>query len=140
MFNNNAHVPVALLLTPLLLTAGSPADITEYVCAPAKAVECDSNLDCAAPIPLVAPPTFFHVDLEERTITLLGPAERRGEITQIDRIERSANQVLMGGVEAGRAWSMVISEEDGQYTLTINLGDAGWVVFGQCIAADLLSP
>ncbi len=140
MFNNNARAQVALLLTPLLLTAGRFAETIEYVCAPARAIECDSNLECAAPIPLVAPPTFFHVDLDERIITLLGPAERRGEVTQIDRLERGDDQVLIGGLEAGKAWSMAISEDDGQYTLTINLGDSGWIVYGQCIAADLLSP
>ncbi len=35
---------------------------------------------------------------------------------------------------------MVIAEEGGQYTLTVNLGDAGWVVFGHRNAADFLSP
>ncbi|HDH03261.1 MAG TPA: hypothetical protein ENH15_03350 [Actinobacteria bacterium] len=140
MFDHTHRTTMALLLTPLAIAAGGAAETTEYVCAPAKAVECDSNLECAAPIPLVAPPTFFHVNLNERVITLLGPAERRGEVTNIDHLEQGTNQVLMGGVEAGRAWSMAISEEDGQYTLTVNLGDVGWVVFGQCIAADLVSP
>ena len=140
MFKDTTRATMALLLTPLVIGATGAAEIVEYVCAPARAVECDSDLECAAPIPLVAPTTFFHVNLDDRVITLLGPAERRGETTIIDHTGRGDRHVLMGGVEAGRAWSMAISEEDGKYTLTINLGDAGWVVYGQCIAADLVLP
>ena len=131
----------AVLLTPLLMAATvSPADDDEYVCTPSKAVECDADLNCGPPAPQVAPATFFHVDLDAGVITLLGPAERRGETTQIRYMERDGDRLIMGGAEAGRAWSMIMYEGGGRMTLTVNFGDAGWVVFGQCIAEDELSP
>ena len=139
MFGANARVKAALLLTPLLVAAGVPADANKYVCTPGKAVECDSDLNCGPPAPQLPFPTFFQVDLDDRVITLLGPAERRGETTPIRHMERDTDRVIAGGVQAGRAWSMILSESSGRMTLTVNLGDAGWVVFGQCIAADQLS-
>ncbi len=140
MFGRRTRVKAALLLTPLLVAASVPAEADEYVCTPAKVVECDSDLNCGPPAPQLTPPTFFHVDLDDRVITLLGPAERRGETTQIEYMERDADRVIIGGVQAGRAWSVIFSESDGRMTLTMNLGDAGWLVFGQCIPADHLSP
>jgi hypothetical protein len=140
MFGENALVKAALLLTPLLVAPSVPAEADEYVCTPAKVVECDSDLNCGLPAPQLLPPTFFHVDLDDRVITLLGPADRRGETTQIRHMERDGDRVIMGGVQAGRAWSMILAESEGRMTLTVNLGDAGWVIFGQCIPADQLSP
>ena len=34
----------------------------------------------------------------------------------------------------------MLSETDGGAVITVNLGDAAFVVFAQCIAEDLLSP
>ena len=140
MFGENARVKAALLLTPFLVAASVPAEADEYVCTPAQSVECDSDLNCGPPVPLVPPPTFFHVDLDDRVITVLGPEERRGETTPIRHMERDGDRVIIGGVQAGRAWSIIFSERDGRMTLTLNLGDAGLVVFGKCIPADQLSP
>ena len=140
MFGKSLRGKSALLVMPFLATAVVPAEAVQFICTPAQAVECDTELDCAPPIPELTPPTFFHVDLDERVITLLGPSERRGETTEIEHLQRGADRVIIGGIEAGRGWSMNFSESGGRYTLTVNLGDAGWVVFGQCTPADQLSP
>jgi len=87
---------------------------------------------------LVAP--GVRVDLDNNLITLLAPDERSGETTPIRAIERSGNDVVMTGINAGRGWSITLSETDGGVVITVNLGDAAYVVFGQCIAEDLLSP
>ncbi len=130
----------ALLMTPLLLGAGVRGEAEPYVCSLTKGVECDSEL-CGPPAPSESPfPTFVRVDLDNNQITLLAPAERRGETTQIGATERSGDHVIMTGIDAGRSWSMTLSEGDGSAVITINLGDAAWVAFGQCIAGDLLSP
>jgi hypothetical protein len=131
---------MALLLTPLLVAPSPPADADQYVCVPAKVVECDSDLSCGPPAPELIRPTFFHMDLDKRVITLLGPAERRGETTEIRYVERDGDRVILGGVEAGRPWSMVLWESDGRMTLTANVDDAGWVAFGQCMAAGQFVP
>ena len=130
----------ALLITPSLLSAGVRGDAEPYVCSLTKAVECDSEL-CGPPAPPDAPhPTFIRVDLDNNLITLLAPDERRGETTQIRAIERSGDHVVMTGINAGRGWTMTLSETDGGAVITVNLEDAAFVVFAQCIAEDVLSP
>ncbi|UCC83892.1 MAG: hypothetical protein JSW46_02865 [Gemmatimonadota bacterium] len=130
----------ALLLVPLLTAAAVPSDADQYVCSLTKVVECDSDLNCGPPAPQLPPPTFIHVDLDDSLITLLAPAERRGETTQVRAMERDGDRVIMSGIEAGRGWSMILSEADGSATITVNFGDAAMVVFGQCMPEDWASP
>lgn len=130
----------ALLITPSLLGAGVRGEAERYVCSLTKAVECDSEL-CGPPAEPDSPmPTFIRVDLDNNVITALAPDERSGETTPIRAIERSGDDVVMTGINAGRGWSITLSETDGGVVITVNLGDAAYVVFGQCIAEDLLSP
>ena len=143
MLRRNAPVKALLVLTPLLVVlvaTGASAQQGEYVCAPARAVECDADLNCGPPAFQRPGATFFHVDLDDQAVTLLAPAERRGETTPIRFMERDGDRVIVSGVQEGRAWSLIWAEADGSMTLTGNLGDAGWVIFGKCIPADQLSP
>ncbi len=129
-----------LLLAPVLMAGGVQGDEEPYVCSVARSVECDSDLNCGVPALEQPAPTFIHVDREASLITLLAPAERRGETTQIHASERDGDRVIMSGVEAGLGWTLSLSETEGSAVFTINLGDAGYVAFGQCIASSLLSP
>ena len=130
-----------LLLAPVLMAGGVQGDEEPYVCSVARSVECDSDLNCGVPALLEQPtPTFIHVDREASLITLLAPAERRGETTQIAASVRDGDRLIMSGVEAGLGWTLSLSETEGSAVFTINLGDAGYVAFGQCISARLLSP
>ena len=140
MFRRIGFLTLALLAVPLAVTASAPAAPDQYVCVPAKLIECDSEFDCGPPLPELPPPTFFHVDLDKRLITLLGPPERRGETTEIRYMERDGDRAIMGGLQGGRPWSLIFAEGGGEMTLTANLGDAGWVAFGLCMAADQLEP
>lgn len=141
MFGHRTRVKAAaLLLVPLLTAAAVPGAEDQYVCSLTKVVECDGDLNCGPPAPQLPPPTFIHVDLDDSRITLLAPAERRGETTQIRAMERDGDRVIMSGIEAGRGWSMILSETDGSATITVNFGDAAMVVFGQCIPEDEVSP
>jgi hypothetical protein len=132
------------LLAPLLLAASVPADRDangeSYVCSLQRGVECDSDLNCGPPAPLLPPPTFLHVDREDSLITLLDPPERRGETTRIRVVEDEGDRVIMNGIEAGRSWSMILSRADHSAAISINLGDAVLVVFGKCIAEDQVEP
>jgi len=127
-------------LTPLMLAAGVPSKGGPYVCSVSKAIECDGDLKCGPPAPQQAAPSFIHVDLDDSRITLLAPPERRGETTQIRAMEREGDRLILSGIESGRGWSLNMSETTGQMSITINFGDAAWVVFGHCIAEDQASP
>lgn len=140
MFGHRDSVKAVALLAPLLMAAALPVDGEQYVCSLSKGVECDSDLNCGPPAPQLPPPTFIHVDVDEGRITLLAPPERRGETTQIRAMERDEGRLIVSGIEAGRAWSMSMSEPDGTATVTINFGDAAMVVFGQCLPQEQVSP
>ncbi len=141
MFSDKTRVSLALCLTPLLIAAGGPAADSPLVCSLVRAVECDGTLNCGPPInTLGAAPTFLNVDLDGKRITILAPAERRGETTEIRAIERTEDRVVLTGIEAGRGWSMIIFEEDNSMILTMTAEGSGFVVFGNCIDSEMTSP
>jgi hypothetical protein len=129
-----------VLVSPFLVAAGPTVPADSYVCTITQGVECDVEQKCGPPALEVPAPTFLHVDLASRRITLLGPPERRGETTPVEYIEQNRGRWILAGVQGARPWSMIFPEEGGAMTLTANLGDAGWIVGGQCIAAAALTP
>ena len=140
MSRSTAGALGALLVAPILVAAGPAGPSDVYVCTIARGVECDAEQSCGPPALEVPAPTFLRVDLDARRVTLLAPGERRGETTPIEYLSRDGGRWILGGVQGARPWSMIFPEEGGAMTLTANLGDAGWVVAGQCIAEDELSP
>ncbi len=130
---------VVLCMAPLMLAAGRLPIDGPLVCALARAVECASDLSCGAPEFLRTPASFISVDFDAMAVTLLAPEERRGEITPITGMERREGRVLLSGIEGDRSWSVVILA-DGSMTLTIAAEASGFVVFGQCLAADQTRP
>lgn len=140
MLTDKIQAVAALCVSPLLVSLG-PAQIdSPMICSVARGVECADDLSCGPPVPQMVPPTFLHVDLDRRVVTLLGPPERRGETSQIRAIEREAGHIVLTGIEVGRAWGMVIAEADGSMSLTVSAERSGFVVFGNCIAEDETSP
>ena len=125
----------------ILLAAGtSAAQETPFVCSITQAVECDDERGCGPPPNTLVVPTFVHVDVGQGAITILGPAERRGESTRIQASDVQDDHLILTGIEAGRAYSMVIAQADGSMSLTIADEHVGFVVFGQCMSSDELSP
>ena len=140
MFTHRTRIRLALCLTPLLISASPPGKATSFICSVARAAECGRDLNCGPPSDPGNAPTFFHVNLDGKVITLLGPPHRRGETTQIRSLERDEGKIIMAGIEGGRGWSMVILEADGSMSVTVTDERASFVVFGKCIASELLSP
>ena len=54
--------------------------------------------------------------------------------------ERQEDRVILAGVEGNRGWSMIIVESTGHMSLTLTDADAGWVVFGNCLAEGAVRP
>jgi len=140
MLRRKSGIIAVVALTPLLMATTVADNGDQYVCSISKAIECDGDLNCGPPAPQQTPPSFIHLDLDDGQITLLAPPERRGEVTQIGAMDREGDQLVLSGIEAGRGWSLNMSETTGQMAITINFGDAAWVVFGQCMAEDQASP
>lgn len=148
MSGRYARLGLALGLLPLLTGAQSAGKESAapkcsnkpLVCSIARGVECNGNLDCAPPTDRTNAPTFIHVDPEKKVVTLLAPAKRRGEVTRIQAMDRSGGLLTLSGVEAGRGWSLVITEETGNMTLTVADPDAAFVVFGRCLCETETKP
>jgi len=140
MLANKIQAVAVLCLAPLLVSANAAQIDSPMVCSVARGVECADDLSCGDPVPQMVPPTFLHIDLDKRVVTLLGPAERRGETTQIRAVAREAGHVVLTGIEAGRAWGVVIAEADGSMSLTVTMERSAFVVFGNCIAQKGTSP
>lgn len=131
---------VAALCLATTLPSAATGQESPLVCAIATGVECDAALDCRPPMPEQPPPSFLHIDLEARTITLLAPEERRGETTKIQAVERSDDQTVLSGIETDRGWSIVVEKTSGQMTLSVTSPGAGFLVFGTCIPSDQAAP
>ncbi len=52
--------------------------------------------------------------------------------TVIGSTERNAGELILHGVEAGRGWSMAITEATGRMVLTASEDEVAFVVFGVC--------
>lgn len=134
---SGTRTTLALTLASLFMAAGAAAQANAvFVCSLAQAIECDDELNCGPPEPARTPPTFLRVDVDRKLITLLAPDERRGETTPIEHAKHDGGQWSLTGIEAERAWNMVIADDDGSMTISITFPRAAWSVFGKCMRAD----
>jgi len=111
------------------------ADGGGLTCATTHTVECDgTDEEChQGGGEEINFPQFFRVDFEKRELQILDHG-RREEVTEVTHLARSESKgrVILQGVEDGRPWSMMITEESGRFSLVINEDDAAFVVFGGC--------
>jgi hypothetical protein len=128
------------VLSLFLCVSALAAQASPLVCSLTFAIDCDETLGCADFQPELAAPTFLHIDAARSAVTILAPDERRGEVTEIMSAHDLENGEVLTGTQAARGWSMTIADTDGAMTLTISDKHVGLVVFGRCIAGDLLSP
>ena len=126
-------------ITLLVCASALAAQASPLVCSIKQASECDESLGCETFAPEDAV-SFLHVDVARNTVTILAPSERRGEVTEIQNSQSMDGLTVLTGTQLGRGWSMAIDNNDGVMTLTISDKHVGFVVFGRCIASDLLSP
>jgi hypothetical protein len=109
-----------------------PENGGSLICAATHSVECDgSDEECEqGQSDTINFPQFFRVDFNKREMHILDPG-RRGEVTHIARSE-SRGWIILQGVEEGRPWSMLITEQTGRFSLVVNEDDAAFNVFGAC--------
>jgi hypothetical protein len=124
---------VCLLLGFAHSGADDSNDSTPLTCALTEAFECDEAAGCeertAEGINL---PDFFRVDFEAKEFQAVGQGEgpRRTPIRHMETVE---GNVLMYGGQEGRAWSMVLNRESGQFSAAIAADGFSFVLFGSCI-------
>ena len=108
---------------------------THFICSVIESLECSEGEECGLPdFSGVTPPTFLHLDIEKKVITLLAPAERRGEQTVIDVAEEVTGGWILAGVESERAWNIYLTDE-GNMTVSVTMDGTTWTAFGRCMPA-----
>jgi hypothetical protein len=76
-------------------------------------------------------PQFLFIDFEKKLVTGK-TAEGDVRETKIESIKHEDGQLILQGVQRGKAWSAVINEETGKTTIIGASDEAGFVVFAAC--------
>ncbi len=126
-----------ILLTSMFIAlhqlAAAAFDGSEpLLCAVIEVAECDVESGCRkGTVESMDIPQFIRIDFEKNRISGKVEAGRKKE-SEIKNLERVDGKLIMQGVEGGRGWSMVISENTGKMSATASEDQFGFVVFGAC--------
>jgi hypothetical protein len=128
----------ALLLGGWL--GGSACAGPTWICSITRAIASHEDGTTGEPdLGGLARPTFLRVDAEARQVTILAPAQRRGEVSKLDTVRQVGTTWVMTGIEEDRAFSMVIGT-DGHMTLTATSDGTVWSVFGHVMSELDVAP
>lgn len=131
---NKRNFAIVLLIVlwalPVSILAADFDGSKPFVSAITDAYECDGNTQCQrVSVEEIDCPRFLKVDLSKKMITgtLSDQSTRDVEIQSSARVD---GNLILQGVQKGRAWGMVISESTGKMTLTVSGQEEGFVFFG----------
>lgn len=121
---------VLLSITPLL--ADDLTGSNDLLCSGAHATRCFANGECETGPPWNWDiPLFIEIDLVSKK---LSTTEASGEnrSTPIKTVVRENGLIFLQGVEGGRAFSFVITEETGFLSVGVATEGMALAVFGAC--------
>ena len=127
----NMKVSMSILL---LLTYGGSAVGADFdgskalLCAPSEVLDCTSGDDkCWSASPRKAgAPSFLRIDFAKKTVSGTRLSSK------ILHVEKSADQVLLQGVELDMGWTIVIDSTSGVLSITLTDRGGAFVMFGAC--------
>lgn len=127
---------IAALILALLfafpLAADMLTDTDRMLCVPGPVFHCVADGDCKSELPEDEYiPEFIEVDLKRKTLaTTKASGENRS--TPIKSQQRAAGYIYLQGVENGRTFSMVMSENTGDLTFVVATDGETATMFGGC--------
>ncbi len=128
-------IVIALLLWGFLSFPAQGADIdgsTPVFCAFSRAMECHFRMGCQPVMPEdVLLPNFVKIDFQKKIISM--PEAGATRTTEIKSFLRADGKIILQGHEV-RAWSVIIHEKTGQFTLAVASEEDGFILFGNCMA------
>jgi hypothetical protein len=99
----------------------------ELVCAPVQAMDCAEGTQCFTGTPAeMGAPAFIRVDAAKKQVS---GARRTLPVLQL---EKTAEQLLLQGADAGQAWAMAIDAATGRMYATITGREGAIVMIGSC--------
>jgi hypothetical protein len=118
-------IPYGLAATPF---DGS----VPLICALIEVMDCAPGADCQCGVPeSVNLPQFVKLNFAEKTLSTMEDA-RRNKVTPIKNLEQLDSNLVLQGVENGRAWSMIIAKETGKMSGAVSDDQVGFAIFGAC--------
>jgi hypothetical protein len=121
-----------------LANAGDVTDSDLLLCYGWSAAVCDTESVCEVTEPWrLNMPDFVTIDLDDELITSV-PGEVDERESSISSIAREGGYIIMQGMQDGRAFSWLITENTGEGTLTVSTADRGIVIFTVCMDQDEL--
>ena len=123
---------VLALLFAFPLAADMLTDTDRMLCVPGPVFHCVADGDCKSELPEDENvPEFIEVDLKRKTLaTTRASGENRS--TPIQSQQRAAGYIYLQGVENGRTFSMVMSENTGDLTFVVATDGETATMFGGC--------
>ena len=132
--DKNFYTTAVLAALFSALLCGSTLAGSSWVCSITSATAVDEDGSIGPPgFAGLEQPTFFSVDTEKKEVTLLAPESRRGEVSKIDTVHENEGTWFFSGLEKGRAWSLLITQQ-GQVTLSVACDGAVWSIFGHALS------
>lgn len=114
--------------------AGGLDGTTPVVCAINETFDCASGGQCVADFPeAINLPRLIRFDFAAKK-AFATQANSDERASPIGLQESREGALMLEGVQNGFAWSMAISQESGDMSLTIAGGGGGYVVLGSCMA------
>ena len=125
----------AAALALLVWTAVSADNLEgeqQFICSFAIATVCTADGECEIGVPWSWNiPQFIEVDLDKQTLSTT-KASGENRVSPVKNAERHDGAIFLQGVERGRAYSFVITEETGMVSVAVAREDISVAVFGAC--------
>jgi hypothetical protein len=111
--------------------AGKYDGSAPMLCAVTAVSECTADGQCQRSAPQAGNnlPTFMRVDLKEKVLRADDGSGRKTDIRASSIVD---DQLMLQGIENGKAWSMVIKSDTGRWGGAVVEDDGSFALFGAC--------
>ncbi len=123
---------LGLIMIPGVVLAGDFDGSKPLICAVIETFECAPGDECQrGGNKYTGIPRFLRIDFKEKKIRR-SMKDGKARTTQIERMTRVGGKLILQGIEEGKAWSMLITEDKGKMTVVASDGQIGFIIFGAC--------
>ena len=128
----------AIGLSGFVLTGSAQADnvagAERFICSTGSVSVCCDDGECASGTAAeLGVPQFLEFDLKQKRVNST-KASGLNRSTAIDSVNNTNGNIVMQGVENGRAYSFVVHEKSGALSAAVAIEEAGCTItgFGSC--------
>lgn len=124
-------VAACLGVTGPAAAAGKYDGSAPMICAVTSMVECTADGRCERSAPEEGNnlPTFLRVDVKGGNLTANDGSGRKTDIKTSSVV---GEQLMLQGIDNGKAWNMVIGSGTGRWSGSVVENDGSFAIFGSC--------